>query len=545
MAVSLSVQLGVLGVALWALRSIYLRLIAPSPLANLPGPPRNSYFFGNLPQLFNRYAWDFHREIIHKYGAVTGIHGLLGQNMLYVFDPKALHSVIVKDQYVYEESPLFMDFNRIFFGDGLLSSLGDVHRHQRKILNPVFNINHMRYMTPIFYQVTHKLRDAIVKQVKTGDQEIDMLNWMTRTALELVGQGGLGWSFDSLEEPGLNPLAELIKSLVPTVAPLFLLVRFIPFFSRIGSASFRKRVVESFPNKRVRKLATISEALDTTAKEILHTKRAALAAGDQAVSEQIGQGKDIMSVLLKAQMTASAEDKMPDNELLGHINTLIFAAMETTSGALARILNKLAEHQDVQDKLREEVIAARGDREEIPYDELVSLPFMEAVCRETLRLYPPPLTLNRKTREDIVMPLSAPIRGKDGKEINEIPVPAGTDLMIGIWASNINPAVWGEDAEVYKPERWLKPLPESVTEARVPGVYSNLMTFLGGGRACIGFKFSQLEMKVVLSVLVEHLKFELPKEEIYWNTAGIQFPTLGRESDHSQLPLKVSLVKSA
>lgn len=52
MAVSLSVQLGVLGVALWAVRSIYLRLIAPSPLANLPGPPRNSYFFGMGPGVF-------------------------------------------------------------------------------------------------------------------------------------------------------------------------------------------------------------------------------------------------------------------------------------------------------------------------------------------------------------------------------------------------------------------------------------------------------------------------------------------------------------
>lgn len=121
------------------------------------------------------------------------------------------------------------------------------------------------------------------------------------------------------------------------MAPLFLLVRFIPFFSRIGSASFRKKVVERFPNARVRKLAAISEALDTTAKEILRTKRAAIAAGDQAVSEQIGQGKDIMSVLrmfflfrfyvfrslrnylVKAQMSAAAEDKMPDNELLGHI----------------------------------------------------------------------------------------------------------------------------------------------------------------------------------------------------------------------------------
>ena len=66
--------------------------------------------------------------------------------------------------------------------------------------------------------------------------------------------------------------------------------------------------------------------------------------------------------------------------------SLIFAAMETTSGALAHILQMLSEHQDVQDKLRQEIIAARGDKEQIGYDELVSLPYLEAICRETLRL---------------------------------------------------------------------------------------------------------------------------------------------------------------
>jgi len=48
----------------------------------------------------------------------------------------------------------------------------------------------------------------------------------------------------------------------------------------------------------------------------------------------------------------------------------------------------------------------------------------------------------------------------------------------------------GEDA----PERWLAPLPKTVTDAHIPAVYSTVMTFLGGGRACIGFKFSELEI---------------------------------------------------
>lgn len=103
----------------------------------------------------------------------------------------------------------------------------------------------------------------------------------------------------------------------------------------------------------------------------------------------------------------------------------------------------------------------------------------------------------------MVLPLSSPIRGTDGSMINEVPVPKDTDVMIGIMACNKNPALWGPDANEWKPERWLSPLPESITEAHVPGVYSNLyvlptvrklislmngvprMTFLGGGRACM------------------------------------------------------------
>lgn len=67
--------------------------------------------------------------------------------------------------------------------------------------------------------------------------------------------------------------------------------------------------------------------------------------------------------------------------------TLIFAAMDTTSGALSRILHLLAMHQDVQNKLRQEIAEARKQKGgDLAYDELVSLPYLDAICRETLRL---------------------------------------------------------------------------------------------------------------------------------------------------------------
>jgi len=79
-----------------------------------------------------------------------------------------------------------------------------------------------------------------------------------------------------------------------------------------------------------------------------------------------------------------------------------------------------------------------------------------------------------RTRQDVVLPLSQPIRGLDGKEIYEIPIPSNTNVIVGIMASNRNPEIWGPDSYEWKPERWLQPLPTSVTDAHIPGIYSNL-----------------------------------------------------------------------
>ena len=75
---------------------------------------------------------------------------------------------------------------------------------------------------------------------------------------------------------------------------------------------------------------------------------------------------------------------------------------------------------------------------------------------------------------DVSMPLSEPMTCTDGTIVDEIPVPAGTTIAIGILPCNRNPEIWGEDVLEFKPERWLAPLPASVTEAKIPGVYSNL-----------------------------------------------------------------------
>jgi cytochrome P450 len=62
----------------------------------------------------------------------------------------------------------------------------------------------------------------------------------------------------------------------------------------------------------------------------------------------------------------------------------------------------------------------------------------------------------------------------DGRVITELAVPNNTHVTIGILAANRNPEIWGSDSDEWKPDRWLKPLPDSVSAAHIPGVYSNL-----------------------------------------------------------------------
>lgn len=84
------------------------------------------------------------------------------------------------------------------------------------------------------------------------------------------------------------------------------------------------------------------------------------------------------------------------------------------------------------------------------------------------------LTIASRAVCDARLPLSQPLQGVDGTVMNEVVVPKGTRISVGVYSSNRNKAIWGEYALEWKPERWINPLPSSVNDAKIPGVYANL-----------------------------------------------------------------------
>ncbi|KAM5533696.1 hypothetical protein V8D89_012663, partial [Ganoderma adspersum] len=517
----------------WSVR----RILSGSPgLQNLPGPPSPSWLKGNTEQLMGRHSNEWNRQNAETYGPLSKLTGPFGHTWINVYDPKALYSIAIKDQDVWQKNAGAVNVRLL--GPGLLTTEGAQYRKQRKMLTPVFSIAYLRGITSVFYETTHKAGNDI----GAGSKEVDLLKWMGRAALELLGQGALGYSFDPLVDDTTNDFAEAVKSFFAALSALSV-IRMIamPFWVLGGKLPPRigGMLVDAIPSRRVQRMKHIVRTMRERSEEIIAEKRAALQKGDESTVQQVSEGKDIMSILLQANMAASEKEKLSDEELTAQMRTFILAGMDTTSNATARLLHLLALHPDVQKRLRAEIVEAQAG-EEIGYDRLNDLPCLDSVCRETLRLYGPVRTLVRRAMEDTVLPLHEPIRGTDGALITDVTVAKGTVAVLNLGACNTNRAVWGEDAYEWKPDRFLSSLPPTVEAARVPGVYANLMSFHGGSRSCIGFKYALLELKVVLAVLIANFTFEPSGKDIVWNNAGVAYPSVGRESKTPEMPLKVS-----
>ncbi|KZT24217.1 cytochrome P450 [Neolentinus lepideus HHB14362 ss-1] len=572
-----------------------------SPLAEVPGPESDHWLKGNFGRIFQD-GWYYNLQLAEKYGGVVKVHALLGAEQLYVSDPLALHYVVVKEQHIYTETDMFIMANKLIFGDGLISTLGEQHKKQRKMLNPVFSLANMRDLLPIIQPIADKLSGIFLEQIPDGDsKEINVLPWMSRGALEYICQAALGYSFNVLDPTRTSAYAEAIQKLAPSGLRLIFIRPFVPLFlCTIKSPSLRNQFAERFPLKAFQDMRSVVEALDKGSRRIFREKKTRMlnsgelraswvevegskrsgvpVQGKEEGERDLGdrmRGRDIMSIMLRANMSSEESERLSDEELLGQMSTIIFAGFETTSTAISRILYILASKPEVQAKLRSEIRKAKQryantqagwEEVGIGYDELMAIPYLDAVVRETLRVYPPTSLLSRTCRQDTTLPLAYPITSSSGVTLTSVAVPAGTSVIMSLLAANHNKQVWGPDADEWRPERWLTESGERVMfsegdgeedgEGRVkyPGVYASMMTFLGGGRACIGFKFAEMEIKQVITTFLSRMHFSLPyetdshgnKKSITWKMNGLQVPVVDPpfgDGVTAQVPLIVRRVK--
>ena len=188
-----------------------------------------------------------------------------------------------------------------------------------------------------------------------------------------------------------------------------------------------------------------------------------------------------------------------DEALVNQLMTFLIAGHETTACALSWAICMLCNHPEVQSRLREEVRSLlpdpRSPASSVSSNDIDSLPYLNAVCNEVLRLYSP-------------VPVTVRVAADDTTLLGHR-IPKGTTIFISPWATNANKEFWSEDAADFNPDRWL-----GEGKANTGGIESNyaFLTFLHGPRSCIGQGFAKGEFACLLAAWIGTLetRFAVP-----------------------------------
>ncbi|THH29033.1 hypothetical protein EUX98_g5156 [Antrodiella citrinella] len=498
-------------------------------LNDIPGPKSESFWLGHVGRLQRELVGELDFEWQEQFGGVAHIKGPLGQDILWVSDPRAMQ-FIHNGGYNFPKPTERMAFSIMTTDRGLVTAQDDTHRRQRKAMSPAFGAPESRALFPIFSRCAESIMTRWKDQLfDTPDQssEFNVTTWLSCATLDAIGEAAFDHKFgtiDNQQSEFINAYRGLLikahghpkdrKIIFHSLSRFFPLEFLIFIYNRLPYYRFvhwNREVAHKF------------------ARQMLADKDAALAKG--------ADNHDVMTILVRANNSENEQRKLTDYEMVSQMRTILLAGHETTSLSLSWGLLELAKRPDIQNKLRKEIHdmeAAVKGRGFIAAD-MDRMPYTQACVKEILRLNPAAYYNYRAAGHDMAIPLARPITTKSGKEIREVPVAKGTRIILSIVGYNRDKAVWGQDAHEFNPDRWLNKSEKKETA-----------TFAGGPRACIGWRFAVHEIQAFLIELVANFEFS-PTEackKVRREPCNLMSPTIEGEWDKGvQLPLKVTLVK--
>ncbi|MDJ0673886.1 MAG: cytochrome P450 [Calothrix sp. MO_167.B42] len=341
-------------------------------------------------------------------------------------------------------------------GDNSLILLdGDRHLKQRKLLMPPFHGERMQAYGKLISEIAHQ----VIGRLKMGETFIAR-SLMQEISLNVILRSVFGLQEGELYQQIQEVLTAMLNSFDSPISAALLFLK--PLQVDLGSWS----PWGNFLRQR--------EKLDQLLYQEIHRRQTQL--------DHLGE--DILSLLLTVRDEQG--QPMTDVELRDELMTMLFAGHETTATALAWALYWIHYIPEVKDKLLTELNSI--DITNVDPMEIARLPYLSAICSETLRIYPIAFfPLARITQ--------APM------ELIGYHIPAGTILAPCIYLTHHRPDIYPEPNR-FRPERFLE---------RQFSPYEYL-PFGGGNRRCLGMAFALFEMKVVLATVLSEYSFTLTQK---------------------------------
>ena len=509
----------------FGLMVIYYWMIWPfflNPLRKIPGPMGGNVFIGFGMSQFERPPGEHLRRMVNGIPneGLIYFRGWLNRSTLIATSPETLKTVLSDHTYDYEKPNKFTTLLRRVLGDGLILVEGDVHKFQRKHLLPSFQVKYIRDLYPMFWAKSCELSNSLLSEsppAQTPDTKelvedirtpsantisgttlltdangtvLEFGEWCMRVTLDIIGIAGLGRDFNALQ----NPHDELVRRYHLLLEPSR--EKLVWFAMQIVLPQW---LVSMLPWKVNREVTGVQRYLYKFALDIAQQRRKRFEDDKQARESM----NDILSLLVKS-------NDFSDIDLAHQTLTMMAAGHETTSSTLSWCMYLLSLNSEIQTRVREEVRASlpsphSGDT--ISAAQIDGLPWLNAVCNETTRLYP-------------TVPITAREVVRAGTPLGGYALPLGTNVLLTPWAINRCEAFWGEEANEFRPDRWINADGTGNNTGGAPSNYA-LMTFLHGPRSCIGQGFARSELKCLLAAVVGRYEFELTKPVETYYPAGL------------------------
>ncbi|XP_069363037.1 cytochrome P450 4V2-like isoform X1 [Maniola hyperantus] len=429
----------------------------PPPLPGaLPLIGHIHLFLGNSSQLWNTVKKMSHDSL--NAGGVSSLY--IGPRTTYfVTDPEdCLH--IAKTSL---QNDAFYDFGKPWLGDGLITAAFPIWKVHRKLLNPAFNQFILDGFIDVFNRQARRLVKDLEGEVDKGP--FDQFDYLLLSSLETTCLTVM--AVDVSDKSLLN--SEYVHA--TQNMHKFIIERFQKPWLH-SDVMFNRSSLKREQDESMKIMHNMSNTVLKNRKaEYWDDKKC-------TETEETVKGpkfRPFMDFLLEL---AIEKDAFNDRQIKEHVDTLLLSGYDTTASVLMYTMLLVGSYPEVQEKIFDELLNVFGDEDrDVTKQDLSQLVYLEAVLKETIRMYPLAPIIARKLDQDI--------------RLRNYTLWNGRTCFLSAYGLHRHP-MWGPDVEQFKPERWLN----SETLPQCPTAFSG---FGLGRRSCIGKTYALMSMKTTLA----------------------------------------------
>ncbi|KAJ5363950.1 cytochrome P450 [Penicillium cataractarum] len=459
-------------------------------LRSIPGPflARFSSFY-RLVKVSKGDAPIFYRQLHEKYGLIVRT----GPNTVDISDPKAV-PVIYGINSKFLKSAFYDTFSP-FFEDKVMPSMFTIrdpagHQALRRPVAQKFSMSSIKSLELFADECTKIFVDAM-KDLE--GQQVDLGAWLQWYAFDVIGAITFQRRFGFMEKR--EDIQDMIAGLESGLKYAGIVSQ-VPSLHGwlMGNLSVSKLLAAQPFFKVADPLRTMvqitQECIDDYDRQ----------------PQKHGERPDFLAWLRSEETKGKP---MSNRDMMNHLSNNLLAGSDTTAISLRAIIYYLVQNRSAYEKLRKEVDDADKNgrlSRYITYAECLELPYLQAAMKEAMRCHP-----------GVSYPLERVVP-EGGTVLCGTHLEAGTIVGVNPAVLHHDKSIFGDDAAVFRPERWIE-----ADEEKIKLMDRHLMTFGYGSRTCIGKNISIMEMGKLVPLLIRHFEIEWASEketewrvETYW-----------------------------